>query len=152
MNVCYLCKGARSVVNLKDVQDTIGSLQTTRQYSWRKSRITVIEQTHVSLSHTHTHTHTHTHKQLTLCDRCRGRAGVRWCLPAPAPPDILHILLCPSTRRPLRKHNEEQPKSATVWVWTKSGEVVGNSWIRICKELTLSVICDYWKRKLFVFF
>lgn len=61
-------KGERGAFNLQDVQDTIGSLQTIRQYS--------------------------------LCDKCRGRAGVRWCLPAADPPGILHILQHPSTARP----------------------------------------------------
>lgn len=86
-------------------------------------------------------------KSFTLCDRCRGRAGVRWCLPGPDPPDILHILLRPSSGRPLRKDNKEHSKSDIV---------CNQSWIRISSvsgqgtSITFSVVCDYWKRKLYI--
>lgn len=39
INKSYLCKGVRGAFNLKDVQDTIGSLQTTHQYSWKKAEL-----------------------------------------------------------------------------------------------------------------
>lgn len=54
-------------------------------------------------------------RQCSLYGRCRGRAGGRWCPPAPAPPGRSHILLHPWSGRP-------RYMSLSVWLNTRPGE------------------------------